>query len=52
MDANLYTGLTTKLKVYNSEVNVLLSSENFYLHVSTSSVLKMHNLKHFLFHRK
>ena len=43
MDATLYTGLTSGLKVYNnySEVNVFLSVGNFSLHVSTSSVLKM-----------
>ena len=48
MDATLYTGLTSGLEVYNSEV----SSRNFFPHVSTGSILKMHNLKHFLFYRK
>ena len=41
MDATLYTGLTSGLKVYNSEVNVFLSAGNFSLHVSTSSVLSV-----------
>ena len=50
--ATLYTGLTSELEVYNSEGNVLLSSRNFFPHVSTGSILKMHNLKHFLFYRK
>ena len=50
MDATLYTGLTSGLKVYNSEVNVFLSAGNFSLHVSTSSVLKMYIMKHFLFY--
>jgi len=52
MDATLYTGLASGHKVSNSEVYVIFRWGNFCLPVSTINVLKMHNLKHFLFYRK